>query len=119
MRDSRDQHTERGGLLVALDLVLLSPKMTLAVDFLGVFMLLVLSIKLFQTAFAFNRSWMWDKRIAACFMIIGILAFGAQKVEAGFPTPELLEELKTKLMPLPECLPDCAQIQKMALEIVW
>jgi hypothetical protein len=36
---------------------------------------------------------------------------------ADFPSPELLKDLKTRLMSPPECLPDCAQIQRMKLNI--
>jgi hypothetical protein len=105
--------------LQRMHLVLLSPKITLLVHFLSVFMLLAVSLKLYKTAF--HMKWPHflniNRHTAAFLMIIGVMIASPQGVKADFPGPDLLQELKTKLLHPPDCLPNCAQIPRMALDI--
>jgi hypothetical protein len=97
--------------------VLLSPKMTLVKHFLGVVMLLILFLALFKNAFQVGLPFLKNPGSAALILAIGILLSCSQVVKADFPPPEMLNELRTKLLPMPKCFPNCAQIQRMALEI--
>lgn len=54
---------------------------------------------------------------SAWLLILPLFAIPAQRAEAAFPDPELLKELKSRLLQPPDCLPGCAEIAQMDVTI--
>ncbi|MGR9105313.1 MAG: hypothetical protein ACU843_00125 [Gammaproteobacteria bacterium] len=50
-------------------------------------------------------------------LIVPALLMPAQPVEAAFPDPNLLEELQARLLKAPDCLPGCAGIAQLDLNM--
>ncbi len=101
-----------------IQLVLLSPKINLLLNFLRVAILVILSLFLFKTGFlpeGKNKRQAFEKGIA--FFIIGLLWLAPPVAHAGFPGPGLLKELKEKLLSPADCLPECARISRMVLDV--
>jgi hypothetical protein len=58
------------------------------------------------------------RRSAAAVALVALLAPASSTVRAdGFPPADLLENLRTRMLELPECAPDCAESPRMRLEI--
>ncbi len=94
---------------------LLSPAMTMLLNFLRVILITVLTLLMFG---------LLDKKIklklpsflVGIFFIPFILLHPVD-AKADFPNDKLLQELKNRLLEAPECLPGCAQISEMELAI--
>jgi hypothetical protein len=101
-----------------ISLVLLSPKINLILNFLRVALLMILCVFLLKTSFSRTsgrgRSVISDP---AVLVLTAILFFAPGAMASDFPGPELLDDLKTRLLSPPDCFPECAQISRMALEI--
>jgi len=104
-----------------VDLLLLSPAMNLFLNLIRVILLsglaaLMLGIR-FKPGKGFNMPSL-SMPIMAGLMILPLLqAIPVNDAQAEIPTPELLNELKTRLMKAPECLPNCAQIPRMRMNL--
>ena len=99
-------------------LVLLSPSVNLALNFLRVVLLLATALFLFKTALAEKSTGSGKAlRNGTIVAVIATLLFIPQAMAANFPPPELLKNLKTKLLKPPDCFPECAQISKMSLNV--
>ena len=55
--------------------------------------------------------------LSSMLLLGGLLLLSAQTSEASFPTKALLEELKTELNKPAECLPQCASIESIGIEL--
>jgi len=106
-----------------LKLWYLSPTLTMLLNFSRVILIFILSLLMFGVAekwplkpIKFNV----PGSFLLGFVLLSMLALPANNVHASeFPSPELLTELKNRLAEtdLPECLPQCAAIQQMALNL--
>lgn len=102
-----------------LRLFLFPPWANLILAFVRVALLVALLLCLLGISGAVLRKFL--RRPAA----LMILLFGSGIVlgtipstaRADFPTTELLGELRTKLLEAPECIPECASISRMQVEI--
>jgi hypothetical protein len=99
-----------------MKLFLLSPKINMVLNFLRVTLLLMLAFFLFKTSLGRKTS---DPKkatlTAALVAIMGMTLLVPQAMGGDFPGPELLNDLKNKLLAPPDCFPECAQISRMAL----
>ena len=93
----------------------LSPKMTMMLNFLRVILMMVLALLMFgllnkKIKFKLPSFLLW-------LCIVPVISMPAPDAKADYPDPKLLQELKNRLLEVPECLPECAQISKMELTI--
>lgn len=101
-----------------LDLVLLSPGLNRLVAFLESVLLLLLSFFMLDLPL---KGLSVKKFFSAA--SVGIVAVGWSLASTGdarsadFPQPQLLEELRGRLLEAPRCFPDCIDIDHMAMEI--
>jgi hypothetical protein len=94
---------------------LLSPPVNLILSFVRVFLLALLICGLMEL-----RKWKIPKeKFTFTAAVLCILLFSmparAETKEMGFPCAELLQQLQERLLKKPDCLPNCADIPKMAL----
>jgi hypothetical protein len=95
----------------------LSPAMTMLLNFLRVALVNVLALLMFGLADKLKLNFKAVAPALLWFLIIPMLAIPMQKVYADFPSKEVLDELKTRLLEAPDCLPVCAQIPQMQVAI--
>ncbi|OGT90859.1 MAG: hypothetical protein A2286_13800, partial [Gammaproteobacteria bacterium RIFOXYA12_FULL_61_12] len=97
-------------------LILLSPWQNLTLNILRILCLLALAARLIGRIEP--GGWFPDSGTAATALLlfaIGIAPPGAVQAQE-IPSPELLGELKARLLAPPQCAPDCAGISKAELE---
>jgi len=94
----------------------LGPTSTMLLNFVRVIMVFVLSLLMFNVSgrfkFTFSRHWV----LGLCLLPL----FGQPSADVyadEFPSRELLNELKNRLLEKPDCLPSCAQISRMDVKI--
>jgi hypothetical protein len=104
-----------------LGLLLLSPAVNLALNLLRVLGLVLMVLLMFGISYTWRKG---GRRLGTGTSVVGLLlvvpllaSIPGTAQAADFPSPKLLEELKTRLLEPPECLPSCAQIPRMRLEI--
>ncbi len=98
---------------------LLPPGLNLVMNLLRV--LLVISLALLMFGFVYTRGRGFHRQIssiAAMFVLLSVLGAVPDPVLADIPDPQLREELKARLLAPPECLPECAQIPRMAFNLM-
>lgn len=95
-----------------IGLVLLSPGMNLALNLARVLLLLGLAWLLVGGKPGLPR---FRLRPGAPLLLLPLLFF-LPEAKADFPSPELLDDLRTRLLAPPECLPHCAEIPRLRLE---
>jgi hypothetical protein len=102
----------------SMGLWLISPGMNLGLNLLRVALLAVLAALMFGVGFIRDQGWRWIGTLPVMFAL-AVLGTGVlpQDARADFPPPKLLQELKERLLAPPECLPACAQVSRMRLEI--
>jgi len=92
----------------------ISPRINLLLNLLRVFLVSVLSLLMFgliQQGLRFKLKPNINLLLLLCFFL------PLSPANADYPTPELLHELKQRLLKAPDCLPSCAQIQQMKLDM--
>ncbi|CAK0768883.1 membrane hypothetical protein [Gammaproteobacteria bacterium] len=95
----------------------LSPTMTMLLNFLRVIMVSVLTLLMFNVLRRF--SFTFPKILLLGLCILPWLGQPTSDVYAEeFPSKELLDELKSRLLETPDCLPSCAQIPHMEVVIM-
>lgn len=100
--------------LQQISLWYLSPKITMILNFLRVLLVLALSLLVFGVI---DKKIKIPKTILSWVLLIPFLAIPMQDAYAGFPEQQMLDELKTRLLKSPDCLPSCVQIAAMHLAI--
>ncbi|MEN8260070.1 MAG: hypothetical protein ABFS02_05695, partial [Pseudomonadota bacterium] len=100
-----------------IHLIYFSPSVVMVTNFLRVFLILALSLLLLGV-----RRGAWPLATGTTgalpvWLLAGILAVGADDAAAEIPDRAMLEELKSRLLAPPECLPACAQIGLMHMKI--
>lgn len=100
----------------SLRLLLLSPSMNLVLNVVRALLMAALAVRLARppgTPF-FGRP---QGVHAVAILTLFALFAPHSEVRADFPDRELLKELQTRLLEPPTCLPSCAQLPRMSLEI--
>lgn len=95
-----------------LTLWLLSPTWGLVIAILQLILILLLGLKLAGILDAALRR---TSAAAVVLLAAGLSGTSPPSVAADFPSPELLEALKTRLLEPPDCLPACVDIPRMLL----
>lgn len=91
----------------------LDPTTSLLLNFLRVFLVLILSLLMLdRVKIPFRIPALGFK---LCLSLLLILP--AMPIHADYPSTELLKELKQRLLKAPDCLPSCAQIQSLHIAI--
>jgi len=101
-----------------LTLTLLSPAMNLFLNAARV--LLVVALALVMIGQRLPRWPLPPRNVAALLalvVILPLLMLHAPPARADIPDAALLEELRTRLTTPPECLPECAQVPRMRVEL--
>ncbi|MDP5293858.1 hypothetical protein Q9290_16430 [Oceanimonas sp. CHS3-5] len=101
-----------------LRLVLLSPGINAALNLLRVALLCALVLRMAGVSFTRGKGlhlqqplWSWLPAL-----LVLPLLFAVPQARAEYPSPELLAELKSRLLAPPECLPECALTSRMTLD---
>jgi len=100
-----------------VNLWLLTPRQNMALNIIRVFLITGLSLLLFGIFNKMNLRGLLNFK--TCWLVALPILFSvpSQPTYAAFPSDKILQELKTKLLQAPECLPECAQIATMDLTI--
>ena len=94
----------------------LSPTMSMLLNFIRVLLLLVLSAVMFGLVKKLGRISFTSPLLSGLILLVFTI-FPTEQVFADFPDQEMLQQLRQRLLEKPECLPGCAQIDRMQLEI--
>mgnify|MGYP000273452689 CR=1 FL=1 len=100
--------------LQQISLWYLSPKLTMLLNFTRVALLIVLTVLIFGL---WDKKFILPKNLLSLLFLIPLLTFPTQDAFASFPDQQLLDQLKSRLLKAPDCLPSCAQIPVMQLSI--
>lgn len=102
-------------------LILISPFVNMMLKFLGILLLLLLTWRFVsQTERLTTSPKQWFKAAPlalACFLVPALLSMSSQVQAESMPNEAMLEQLQTRLLAPPECLPECAQIEQMQLAV--
>ena len=97
-----------------MKLWLISPGMKFVLTILQIALLILLLKKIWTTP---KRKFGLEIPPAASAFVILLAVFLGSPVQAQFPSQELLDQLKERVLEKPDCLPHCAQYQNLELEI--
>ncbi|SJM89405.1 conserved membrane hypothetical protein [Crenothrix polyspora] len=100
-----------------LHLWYLSPMMSMVVNFLRVALVLTLALVLFGVLDKFKFNFKALLPVLLWCSVLPMAAMPTQKAHADFPEQAVLDELKTRLLEAPDCVPACAQIPYMKVVI--
>jgi len=92
----------------------LSPKTTLLLNFLRVIFVLLLALLMFGLL---DKKFKLPNTLLSWLLLIPLLGLPVQDAYAEFPDQQVLDELKSRLLQAPDCLPSCAQISSMHLSV--
>ena len=95
----------------------LSPTMGMLLNFIRVALVTVLALLMFGWSGKLKFKFKTATPALLWLLILPMVATPTQKAHADFPTKEVLDELKNRLLEAPDCLPNCAQIPQMKVAI--
>ncbi len=95
----------------------LSPAIVMLLNFLRVILVSVLVLLMFGLAGKLSFKFKSAAPALLGLLLFPVLAIPPQKAYADFPSKEVLDELKNRLLEAPDCLPNCAQIPGMQVTI--
>ncbi len=100
-----------------LHLWYLSPMLVMLLNFLRVILVCVLALLLFGLVDKLRFKFKSVTPAVFCLALIPLMLLPQKKVYADIPGKEVLEELKSRLLEAPDCLPNCAQIEQMRVTV--
>ncbi len=95
----------------------LSPTLVMLLNFIRVALVTVLAMLMFGLAEKLSFKFKAAAPALLWLLLLPLMAMPTQKAYADFPTQEVLDELKNRLLEAPDCLPNCAQIPHMQATI--
>jgi hypothetical protein len=95
----------------------LSPTVVMLLNFIRVVIVSILALLMFGLVEKLKFNFKATTPALLWLLILPMLATPTQKAYADFPSKEVLEELKNRLLEAPDCLPNCAQIPQMQVTI--
>lgn len=106
----RDQH---------IHLVLIPPWANLFLSFLRVLLLTALVLCVLEVRYARSSGFSFPTLTPAttALLLLLLLVPVTSSAQGNIPTPELLDELRARLLEKPECFPQCATSPRLRLEI--
>jgi hypothetical protein len=99
-----------------LNLWLLTPTLTLILNFIGVAMVSLLSLLMLGLIKSWNFTFP-STPLILCLLAITLFNHQAVADSQPYPSQDLLDQLKARLIAPPDCVPDCAEIATMQLSI--
>ncbi len=101
-----------------LELTLIPPALTTVLKLVCVILVLLLGLRLAGVSLKGRRVTMEVAKFGIMGLFIGnMMLFMPNDALADIPSPKLLSELQNRLLAPPECLPQCAQISRMKLDV--
>ena len=101
-----------------ISLWLMSPGMNLFCNLLRVLLIAALALIMLSLRYTPGRGLHRHAAASlAALVVLAGLAVAPTDVRADIPDQKLLDELKTRLLAPPECLPECAQSPRLRLEL--
>jgi hypothetical protein len=100
-----------------LKLWYLPPGLTLMLNFLRVALIAVFALLMFGAAEKLAARVKAPPALIFWSLLMPMLSLPAEKAYANFPDQAMLEQLKTRLLEAPDCLPACAEIAAMQANI--
>ncbi|MBX9609545.1 MAG: hypothetical protein K2Y51_25270 [Gammaproteobacteria bacterium] len=98
-----------------VELLLLSPRVNLLLAALRVLLLAALGASFLRLAFG---PWRRPRPPQAALLLVTVVALGGgAPARADLPSRELLDELAARLTRAPECLPGCATLPRLAVDV--
>ncbi len=105
-----------------LSLWLISPIMNKVLNILriiGMLFLLYIFLKAYTKPMIEKvKEQFWAKDSIKALFILAVILQAPMDLKADIPSPKLLKELKNKLLQAPQCLPNCAQIEKISFRAI-
>jgi hypothetical protein len=102
----------------SIQLLLVSPSINLVLNLLRVLLLIVLAWRIFERSTPRGKGMKSATAVAATvFFLSSIVTPMGAEAKAEFPNPKILKELETRLLQPPDCLPSCAQIARLRLDL--
>lgn len=95
----------------------LPPSVVMLLNFLRVILISVLTLLMLGLADKLKFNFKTVTPALFWLLTLPMLTLPTEKAYADFPSKEVLEELKTRLLEAPDCLPNCAQIPLMQVAI--
>lgn len=95
----------------------LTPTITMLLNFIQVVLISILALLMFGLADKFKFKLKTATSVVLWLLFLPLMTVPTQKAYADFPTKEVLDDLKNRLLAAPDCLPDCAQIPQMQVTI--
>lgn len=92
----------------------LPPAATMVLHFIQALLAAVLSLRVLGMVI---RPWKLSAPVLSCVMALALSAMPVRDVYADFPDQAMLEQLKNRLLAAPKCLPACAQIAAMQINV--
>ncbi|WP_020484300.1 hypothetical protein [Methylomonas sp. MK1] len=92
----------------------LSPFTMMLLHFAQAMLVAVLVLKMLG---AIASNWRLALPNLTCLLLLPLLMAPSEKAYADLPDAPMLEQLKTRLLQAPQCLPNCAQIADMQLSV--
>lgn len=97
-----------------LELWLVPPAVTMLLNFVRVALLLLLSLLMFGML---NNKLKLSMPTLSLLLLATLVGTPEKPAYAGFPSEQMLNELKSRLLEAPDCVPSCAQIADMRIDI--
>jgi len=99
-------------------LILLSPSVNMLLNFLRVGFLLLIILLVFGAKLrSLNLKRLAKAAMVFSLSVIPVLILAPHEARADFPDEKLLEQLKQRLTKAPDCLPACASVESLAINI--
>jgi hypothetical protein len=95
----------------------LSPTLVMLLNFIRVALVSVLALLMFGLSGKLKFNFKTATPALLWLLMLPMLITPTQKAYAGFPSKEVLDELKNRMLEAPDCLPNCAQIPQMQVTI--
>jgi hypothetical protein len=95
----------------------LSPTLVMLLNFIRVVLVTVLALLMFGLAEKLKFNLKTATPALLWLLILPMFVMPTEKAYADFPSKEVLDELKNRLLEAPDCLPNCAQIPRMQVTI--
>ncbi|WP_455375976.1 hypothetical protein [Kaarinaea lacus] len=99
------------------DLVLLSPVVNMILNFMRVAFLLLLFVLMFDVKYKKIPIKKAAKAVVIITLLPATMIFSSQDASAELPDEALLKELKQRLTKAPDCLPGCAAVSTLRINI--
>lgn len=101
-----------------LSLFLIPPAVNFFLAILRVVLLALLVLCVLGLPGTFWPNFLKARKVAAAAVLLALtLGLAPQTARADYPSKELLEELRTRILQNPECFPDCASVSRMQLTV--